>query len=160
MTELQEVQTKSQEALTELIEPELLSDTTEQVSTESESTELVSIEPKQPEHEIEAQPDVNETHSRGKEPVLAKYIRRHHAPDQIIGDKSEGTLTRSKLKNTCLLVDFEPRSIKDALENDSWIEAMNEEIEQIEKNKIWTLVSRPKDKNVIGTKWVFRNKLN
>ena len=41
-----------------------------------------------------------------------------------------------------------------------WIEAMNEEIEQIEKNKTQTLVPRPKDKNVIGTKWVFRNKLN
>ena len=29
---------------------------------------------------------------------------------------------------------------------------MNEEIEQIERNKTWTLVPRPKDKNVIGTK--------
>lgn len=37
---------------------------------------------------------------------------------------------------------------------------MNEEIEQMEKNKTWTLVPRPKDKNVIGTKWIFRNKLN
>ncbi|MBJ6969840.1 hypothetical protein JG645_18780, partial [Vibrio cholerae] len=35
-----------------------------------------------------------------------------------------------------------------------------EEIEQIEKNKTWTLVSRSADKNVIGTKWVFRNKLD
>ena len=40
------------------------------------------------------------------------------------------------------------------------MEAMNEEIEKIEKKKTWTLVPRPKDKNVIGTKWVFRNKLN
>ena len=37
---------------------------------------------------------------------------------------------------------------------------MNEEIEQIERNKTWTIVPRPKDKNVIDTKWVFRNKLN
>ena len=36
---------------------------------------------------------------------------------------------------------------------------MKEEIKQIEKNRTWTLVSRPADKNVIGTKWVFRNKL-
>lgn len=35
---------------------------------------------------------------------------------------------------------------------------MNEEIDPIEKNN--TLVQRPKEKNVIGTKWVFRNKLN
>ena len=59
---------------------------------------------------------------------MAKYVKRHHTPDQIIRDKLEGTMTRSKLKGTCLLVKFEPRSVKYALENDSWIEAMNEEI--------------------------------
>ena len=69
-------------------------------------------------------------------------------------------MTRIKLKGTCLLAKFEPRSVKDALENENWIETMNEEIEQIEKNKTWTLVPRPKDKNVIGTKWVFKNKMN
>ena len=37
---------------------------------------------------------------------------------------------------------------------------MEEEIEKIEKNKTWTLVPRLEDKNVIGTKWVFRNKLD
>jgi hypothetical protein len=37
---------------------------------------------------------------------------------------------------------------------------MEEELEYIEKNETWELVPRPKDKNVIGTKWVFRNKLN
>ena len=37
---------------------------------------------------------------------------------------------------------------------------MNEEIEKIERNQMQTLVPRPKDKNVIEIKWVFRNKLN
>ena len=37
---------------------------------------------------------------------------------------------------------------------------MEEEIELIEKNKTWTLVPRLADKNVIGTKWVFNNKLD
>jgi hypothetical protein len=37
---------------------------------------------------------------------------------------------------------------------------MNDELDQIEKNQTWDLVPRPKDKNVIGTKWVFRNKQN
>ena len=113
-----------------------------------------------PKPKVEIQNKDNAIHSKGKEPVLAKYVKRHHAPNQIIGDKLEGTMTRSKLKGTCLLANFEPISIKDALENESWIEAINEEIEQIEKNKTWTLVPRPKDKNVIRTKWVFKNKLN
>jgi hypothetical protein len=37
---------------------------------------------------------------------------------------------------------------------------MNEELDQIEKNNTWELVPRPKDKNVIGSKWIFKNKLN
>ena len=37
---------------------------------------------------------------------------------------------------------------------------MDEELDQIENNDTWELVPRPKNKNVIGTKWVFRNKLN
>jgi hypothetical protein len=37
---------------------------------------------------------------------------------------------------------------------------MYEELDQIEKNDTWKLVPRPKNKNVIDTKWVFRNKLN
>ena len=37
---------------------------------------------------------------------------------------------------------------------------MNEELDQIERNKAWEIVPRPKDKNIIGTKWVFKNKFN
>jgi hypothetical protein len=37
---------------------------------------------------------------------------------------------------------------------------MNEELDKIKIKKTWDLVPRPNDKNVIGTKWVHRNKLN
>jgi hypothetical protein len=37
---------------------------------------------------------------------------------------------------------------------------MNEELAQIEKKKTWELVPRPKNKNVIGTKWVYKNKVD
>ena len=69
-------------------------------------------------------------------------------------------MTRNILRSdTCLLRKVEPRTISEALQDDDWYNAMKEEIEQIEKNKILTLVPRPSDKNVIGTKRVFRNKL-
>ena len=37
---------------------------------------------------------------------------------------------------------------------------MQEEFNQFERNNIWTLVSRPKNYPVIGTKWIYRNKLD
>ncbi|CAM8943836.1 unnamed protein product [Rhodiola kirilowii] len=37
---------------------------------------------------------------------------------------------------------------------------MQEELHQFERIKVWRLVPRPEDKNVIGTKWVFRNKMD
>ena len=37
---------------------------------------------------------------------------------------------------------------------------MKEELDLIVKNETWESVPRPTNKNVIGTKWVFRNKMN
>jgi hypothetical protein len=35
---------------------------------------------------------------------------------------------------------------------------MHEELENFERNQVWTLVEPPRDVNVIRTKWVFKNK--
>jgi hypothetical protein len=35
---------------------------------------------------------------------------------------------------------------------------MHEELENFERNQVWILVEPPHDVNVIGTKWVFKNK--
>ncbi|GJT86312.1 putative ribonuclease H-like domain-containing protein [Tanacetum coccineum] len=42
--------------------------------------------------------------------------------------------------------------------NESWVEAMQEELLQFKLQKVWVLVDLPYGKKVIGTKWVFRNK--
>jgi DNA repair protein RadC len=51
----------------------------------------------------------------------------------------------------------EPLKVEKALEDEDWVMAMQEELNNFERNQVWTLVERPK-MNVIGTKWVFRNK--
>ncbi|KAK8578905.1 hypothetical protein V6N13_142162 [Hibiscus sabdariffa] len=83
---------------------------------------------------------------------------------EILGDPSKGVTTRSCLRNTCNYVAFiscvEPKNIKEALNDDYWILAMQDELNQFERSKVWTLVDRPHDKSIIGTKWVFRNKLD
>ena len=47
--------------------------------------------------------------------------------------------------------------MNEALKIDDSIKEMKE-LDQIEKNDTWNLVPRPKKKNVIETKWVFKNK--
>nr|GEU68595.1 retrovirus-related Pol polyprotein from transposon TNT 1-94 [Tanacetum cinerariifolium] len=46
------------------------------------------------------------------------------------------------------------------MRDESWIVAMQEELNQFVANDIWKLVSQPKNMTIIGTKWVFRNKLD
>lgn len=56
-----------------------------------------------------------------------------------------------------------PQTYDEALsssESSLWKEAMQREIDCINKNKTWKLVDRPKDKKIIDLKWVFTNKAN
>ena len=47
------------------------------------------------------------------------------------------------------------------MENDeSWITAIPEEVNQFERNNVWKLVPKLEHQSVIGTKWVFKNKLD
>ena len=48
----------------------------------------------------------------------------------------------------------------EALEDTDWIHAMQDELNQFERNKVWHLEPHPEHQKVIGLKWVFRNKLD
>ena len=70
-------------------------------------------------------------------------------------------MTRNKInEELCLISQVEPKNANEVVKDDHWIQAMKEELDQIIKNDTWELVPRPENKNVIGTKWVFRNKMN
>ncbi|NAW40449.1 hypothetical protein FGF95_24425 [Salmonella sp. fj-h1] len=88
-------------------------------------------------------------------------IQRNHPVDQILGDISKGVTTRSRLVNFCEHYSFvssiEPFRVEEALLDPNWVLAMQEELNNFKRNEVWSLVPRPKQ-NVVGTKWVFRNK--
>ncbi|GJX64724.1 retrovirus-related pol polyprotein from transposon TNT 1-94, partial [Tanacetum coccineum] len=46
------------------------------------------------------------------------------------------------------------------LKDESWVVAMQEELNQFTANDVWELVPNPKYITIIGTKWVFRNKID
>nr|GEV68089.1 retrovirus-related Pol polyprotein from transposon TNT 1-94 [Tanacetum cinerariifolium] len=89
----------------------------------------------------------------------------------IIGEPLAGNTTRSRIKDSkaasaheCLYVNFlseiEPKNLIKALKEEGWVLAMSEEMNQFERNKVWTLVPKPYGKTIIGLKWVFRNKMD
>jgi hypothetical protein len=88
-------------------------------------------------------------------------IRRNHPVDQILGDISKGVTTRSHLANFCehyaFVSSIEPFRVEEALQDPDWVLAMQEELNNFKINEVWSLVPCPKQ-NVVGTKWVFRNK--
>ncbi|GJV86015.1 retrovirus-related pol polyprotein from transposon TNT 1-94 [Tanacetum coccineum] len=55
--------------------------------------------------------------------------------------------------------DVEPKNVNEAVGDEIWVIAMQEEINQFIANDVWDLVTLPKSHTVIGTKWVYRNKL-
>ncbi|GJR44004.1 hypothetical protein Tco_0368831 [Tanacetum coccineum] len=80
-------------------------------------------------------------------------IHKIHPQSQIIGKSTAGVQTRRKLKEK------EPKKVSQALADESWVEAMQEELLQFKLQDVWVLCDLPEGKRVIGTKlgW-FRNK--
>ncbi|GKA12370.1 putative ribonuclease H-like domain-containing protein [Tanacetum coccineum] len=119
-------------------------------------------------------------------PIPTLKIHKDHPKGQILGDPTSAVQTRGKIQKAssaqqalvsyihkqnrtnhkdhqnclfaCFLSQEEPKTISQALQDESWVEAMQEELLQFKLQKVWVLVDLPSGKKVIGTKWVFRNK--
>ncbi|GJS57538.1 putative ribonuclease H-like domain-containing protein [Tanacetum coccineum] len=118
-------------------------------------------------------------------PIPTLKIHNSHPQSQILGDPKSSVQTRSKVQQHsgahalvsyvqkqqrnnhkdqqhCLFARFlsqeEPKHISNALKDDSWVEAMQEELLQFRLQQVWILVDLPHEAKVIGTKWVYRNK--
>ncbi|GJS36853.1 putative ribonuclease H-like domain-containing protein [Tanacetum coccineum] len=118
-------------------------------------------------------------------PIPTLRIHKDHPKDQILGDPKSAVQTRGKIQKAssaqqalvsyiskqnrtnhkdhqnCLLACFlsqeEPKNISQALQDESWVEAMQEELLQFKLQKVWILVDLPSRKKAIGTKWVIKD---
>lgn len=55
---------------------------------------------------------------------------------------------------------IQPKMVKMALDHSDWVESMQVELNELERNKVWCLIPTPPDALVVGLKWVLRNKLD
>ncbi|GJW08141.1 putative ribonuclease H-like domain-containing protein [Tanacetum coccineum] len=118
-------------------------------------------------------------------PIPTSRINPSHPLALILGDPTSAVQTRSKVNKSseahafvsyvqkqrrhnhkdfhhclfaCFLSQHEPKKISEALEDESWVDAMQEELLQFEIQNVWILVDLPYGKKAIGTKWVYQNK--
>ncbi|KAL7618098.1 hypothetical protein Lser_V15G04336 [Lactuca serriola] len=55
---------------------------------------------------------------------------------------------------------IEPKTVNVALDYSDWVQTMQDELHEFERNCVWRLIPTPKEACVVGLKWVFRNKLD
>ncbi|GJW49966.1 putative ribonuclease H-like domain-containing protein [Tanacetum coccineum] len=89
-------------------------------------------------------------------PIPTTRVHKDYPLEQIIRDIHSAPQTRRMTKNVTEHV--EPKKVIQALQDPSWIEAMQEELLQFKLHQVWTLMELPYGKRAIGTKWVYRNK--
>ncbi|GKA75322.1 retrovirus-related pol polyprotein from transposon TNT 1-94, partial [Tanacetum coccineum] len=92
---------------------------------------------------------------------------KDHPLENIIGELARPVSTRLQLHEQALfcyydafLTAVEPKTYKDALTQSCWIEAMQEELNEFERLRVWELVPRPYKVMVITLKWIYKVKLD
>ncbi|KAH9648571.1 retrovirus-related pol polyprotein from transposon RE1 [Citrus sinensis] len=87
---------------------------------------------------IPKEPETSNTHQ-----MITRHKLRHH-PELV--DKMALTTT------------IEPKHFKTAIRQPHWRTAMLEELDALHQNNTWSLVPRPVNTNIVGSKWVYRTK--
>jgi hypothetical protein len=77
----------------------------------------------------------------------------------------KGTMRQSKKPKPfssytlmCDLIENEPTCFEEAIQKKEWVDAMTEEYQSIIKNDVWEIVPRPKNKDVVSSKWIYKIK--
>ncbi|CAJ2653193.1 unnamed protein product [Trifolium pratense] len=114
-------------------------------------------------NEVQAEVDMNTSSDDSdgidfqSEVNLPPRVRR---PPQSLNDFVTGE-ELDQLHNLAVYVATEdPTSFSEVVKSKVWIEAMNQEMQSIEKNQTWELTSLPDGANVIGVKWIYKTKHN
>jgi hypothetical protein len=104
--------------------------------------------------------DSTEEHESEEEdphtPVLRRSDRERRLPERYSPFDFRSNFALS-------ITDDDPRTVREAVDSEDgnlWKRAMEEEMASLDKNEAWDLVELPTGRNPIGSKWVFKKKIN
>ena len=158
--ELEDKTSKQGESFAEIQVPEA----TPEPDQIAESEDSPEAEPTSEAQDETASDEAQDGSHQADPPRNTFKHKSSHPEELIIGNKDSPRRTRSHFRQEESMIGLismiEPTTVDEALSDDGWILAMQEELNQFQRNDVWDLVPKPQHKNIIGTKWVFRNKLN
>ncbi|KAG7579315.1 Zinc finger CCHC-type [Arabidopsis thaliana x Arabidopsis arenosa] len=121
-----------------------------------------AVEEKVNDREVSSEAQSSVAPSATKKLVVHKY----HSAADVIGDLNERTTRgvqlnfQEMLQYSCFVSLVEPKNIAAALENKFWYGTCTEELNRFSRNEVWDLVPRHAQINVVGTMWIFKNKID
>ncbi|KAL2922302.1 Retrovirus-related Pol polyprotein from transposon TNT 1-94 [Bienertia sinuspersici] len=155
----------------------------ESILESNEGDHVTQIEPVEDELAVNNDTDPNdigddqqpETETLTEERNIRRSAREHKKPqwheNYVMGHKSEvmsptKILSVAQTQVSCYFSSLmskmknlkEPTSFKEAVKEKRWVDAMNEELEALEKNQTWTITHLPSGKTPIGCKWLYKVK--
>lgn len=138
-----------------------LNNTTSNEANES-STPKESEKEKESNEVITFELEIKELEEKREPLGIRRLMEKDHPTYKILGDIKENVKTRSFHKHglVTLISQVKHSNIDEALEDESWVEAMEEELEQFHKNDVWKLMELPQNKNAIGAKRTLSYKLD
>lgn len=134
-------------------EPEDNTHITRTMSEDSEDT----VEDENNSDEDEIDEDDNGDGPHEPSPKLRRSTRLKTKPAYL---NDFALLAETEYERLLMVINEEPLNFQEARELKIWIEACEEELSSIEKNRTWTLVDLPVGTKPIGLKWVFKIKRN
>ncbi|GKE84561.1 retrovirus-related pol polyprotein from transposon TNT 1-94 [Tanacetum coccineum] len=127
-----------------------------QIHEDSPSTSLIIID----EHEV---PPIVTTSDKQTSPISLTEAGEFNQEDSADFDgNSQFVPYNPPNSEVCMYAltvsTIKPKNIKEVMADHSWIDFMQDKLNQFERLQVWEPVPRPEGKNIIALKWLWKNK--
>ncbi|GJX78233.1 ribonuclease H-like domain-containing protein [Tanacetum coccineum] len=101
----------------------------------------------------------NNSESEGDDTAYQEFNNQFQSPVHVENPDNQGVNLKRSTRKTSMpakLSDFEPRTYSEAAKDIRWLEAMNQEMEALNRNSTWEITKLPIGRKPIGHKWVYK----
>jgi hypothetical protein len=85
-------------------------------------------------------------------------VEKYGAPEGTVRQRKKPMTFSSYMALMCDLIEKKPTFFEEAIQKKEWVDAMREEYQSIIKNDVWEVGPKPKNKDMVSSKWIYKIK--